>query len=189
MGDIRIDELKALSLQALIELLSEANLKEGNIVIFGCSTSEIAGQKIGSASNIGIANAIIDGVLPQMTENNLFLAAQCCEHLNRSIVIEQICANTYNLDIVAVVPHLRAGGAFATEVFRRFDDPVIVEHISAHAGIDIGDTFIGMHLKNIAVPVRGKIKEIGSAHLTMALTRPKLIGGERSLYTKYETPH
>jgi len=188
MEEIRLDEITSRSRKAMAELLEAARLKPKKIVVVGCSTSEILGQRIGSASNLEVAEAVMKGIWPLIEENRLFLAVQCCEHINRAIVVEEECAESNNLEIVNAVPHLRAGGAFATEAFRLFKDAVVVERIAAHAGLDIGDTFIGMHLKPIVVPVRGGIKEIGSAHVTMARTRPKLIGGERGLYIKYDTP-
>lgn len=188
MSEINFDEIRTQSNDAMQELLNQADLKPGKIVVIGCSTSEIKGQRIGSASSVEIAEAILKSVYPLIAEKGLHLAAQCCEHLNRAIVVEEECAEAYRLEIVGVVPHLKAGGAFAAEAFRFFRYPVVVESISAHAGLDIGDTLIGMHLKRIAVPIRGKIKKIGHAHVTMARTRPKLIGGERSIYTKYEVP-
>ena len=186
MSEIELNEISSLAAKAMGELLEAARLNSGKIVVVGCSTSEILGHKIGSASNLDVAEAVMKGIWPLITKNRLHLAVQCCEHLNRAIVIEEECAESYHLDVVHVVPHLKAGGAFATEAFRLFGEAVVVEHIAAHAGLDIGDTFIGMHLKHTVVPVRGSVKEIGLAHVTMARTRPKLIGGERSLYQKYE---
>jgi uncharacterized protein (TIGR01440 family) len=169
---------------ALTALLDAARLKPGEIVVVGCSTSEVAGQKIGSSSSPEIAAQIIDGMLPVIREKNLYLAVQCCEHLNRALVVEDACAEKYGLEIVNVVPHPKAGGSLAAVAMERFHHPVVVETITAHAGMDIGDTFIGMHLKRVAVPVRTSIKKIGAAHVTMARTRPKLIGGERAQYLK-----
>ena len=168
--------------QALKELLETAHLKTNDILVVGCSTSEVIGRKIGSASDLQVANALIDGILPLVKENHLYLAAQCCEHLNRAIVVEENCAMMYGLEVVSVVPHPKAGGSFAAVVMERLVKPVVVEGIEGHAGMDIGDTFIGMHLKRVAVPVRVSLKNIGEAHLTLARTRPKLIGGERAKY-------
>ena len=182
---LNLEEITSRSHQAMSELLDIARLKPGTIVVVGCSTSEIQGKRIGSASAIAVADAVIEGILPLIREKGLCLAAQCCEHLNRALVIETDTADANGFEIVSVVPQLKAGGAFATEVYRLFTEPAVVERISAGAGLDIGDTFIGMHIKNTVVPVRGSIKEIGRAHVTMATTRPKLIGGERSVYKKY----
>lgn len=168
--------------QSLDELLTAAALKPGQILVVGCSTSEISGHRIGSHSSMEIAAAVLEAVWPRVQKAELFLAIQCCEHLNRSLVVEAACAEMYGLDEVTVVPHLKAGGGFATTYYHSCRQPVMVESIRAHAGMDIGDTFIGMHLKRVAVPVRGTIREIGNAHLTMARTRPPLIGGERAKY-------
>lgn len=168
--------------QALQELLKAAQLKPQNILVLGCSTSEVAGKKIGTGSSLEIADAIMDAVLPLAEKENIYLAVQCCEHLNRALVVERACAERYNLDEVAVFPVQGAGGSMAHQAMKRFNDPVVVEKIQGHAGMDIGDTFIGMHLKHVVVPIRGSVKNIGDAHLTMARTRPKLIGGERAKY-------
>jgi uncharacterized protein (TIGR01440 family) len=169
---------------ALRGLLAVAGLRPHDILVVGCSTSEVAGQKIGSASSAEVAEAIMDGLLPIIRESQLYLAVQCCEHLNRALVVERECADRYGLELVTVIPHLKAGGALSAAAMKEYGDPVVVESISAHAGMDIGDTFIGMHLRHVAVPVRLEITKIGDAHLTMARTRPKLIGGERALYPK-----
>ena len=176
-------ELTENTRQALEGLLAVAELKPGKILLVGCSTSEIAGETIGTASNADIAQAILDGIRPLVEQHGLYLAVQCCEHLNRALVVEETCAQRYGLEPVTVVPHAKAGGAFATLAYRSYAQPVMVETIRADAGLDIGDTFIGMHLKPVAVPVRLSIKNIGQAHLTLARTRPKLIGGERARYS------
>ncbi len=168
--------------EALDTLIPVANLKEGEIFILGCSTSEVLGEKIGSASNIEVAEHIFQAVYEETQKAGVYLAVQCCEHLNRALVVEEACAKEYNLEIVNSIPHLKAGGATAATAMERFENPVLVESIQGHAGIDIGDTFIGMHLKPVVVPVRPPTLSIGSAHLTMARTRPKLIGGERAKY-------
>lgn len=168
--------------QAMEELLAVAQLEPHQILVVGCSTSEVMGKKIGSFSSVEAAHALINGILPIIQDNRLFLAVQCCEHLNRALVVEETCANMYGLEVVSVVPHPKAGGSFATVAMERYERPVVVETITAHSGMDIGDTFIGMHLKRVAVPVRLSIKSIGEAHLTVARTRPKLIGGERAKY-------
>jgi len=171
--------------RALSELLALAELKPKDILVVGCSTSEILGKKIGSASNLEVARAIMEGIEPLTKKFDLFIAVQCCEHLNRALVVEEECATKYQLEIVTVLPHLKAGGALAVVAYEKFDKPVVVEKIEGHAGIDIGDTMIGMHLKRVAVPVRSGIKRIGDANLVMARTRPKLIGGERAKYPPY----
>jgi len=168
--------------ESLESLLAVADLKPGSIVVVGCSTSEVAGQKIGSSSNMEIAEALMNGILPVIRKSCLYLAAQGCEHINRALVVEAACAEKYGFEVASVVPHQKAGGSFSTLAYARFQDPVVIETIAAHAGLDIGDTFIGMHLKRVAVPVRLNFTEIGRAHLTAAYARPKLIGGERAHY-------
>ncbi len=170
---------------AVTELLDVAHLKPGQILVIGCSTSEIAGHNIGQNSSLDIAHQVMDALLPLAQDYDFFLAIQGCEHLNRAIVIEEACRQKYNLEIVNVIPHEKAGGSLATVAITRFKQPVVVENILAHAGIDIGDTFIGMHLKPVVVPVRSALKQIGHAHLTMARTRPKFIGGVRAKYYDY----
>lgn len=170
--------------ESLKELIDVAHLRPRNIIIIGCSTSEVAGKKIGTDSNIKIAAALIEGISPVIEDNKLFLAIQCCEHLNRALVVEERCAEQYNLEKVLVYPKSKAGGSMAEIAMSTFENPVVVESIKCHAGLDIGDTFIGMHLKEVAVPVRLSCKNIGKAQLTSAYTRLKLIGGERAEYTK-----
>lgn len=164
------------------ELLKVAGLKPGQILVVGCSTSEIAGQRIGTASSLEIGEQVVQGLLKATREYQVYLAAQCCEHLNRALVIEAQAAEIYGLEEVTVVPALKAGGALATAAYRALHRPVVVSRIQAHAGIDIGGTLIGMHLRPVAVPVRLEVKTIGAAHLTLARTRPALIGGERAVY-------
>lgn len=177
-----LDIVKVAAKQAVVELLEVANLKKGDILVIGCSSSEIIGGKIGKESSLEAAEAAFEGIYPVIMEKEIFLAAQCCEHLNRALVIERECAEKYGYDIVSVVPQPKAGGSFATTAYRAFKDPVMVEHIKANAGMDIGDTLIGMHLKDVAVPVRLNVKAIGDANLVCARTRPKYIGGERAKY-------
>lgn len=148
----------------------------------GCSTSEILGERIGSNSNPEAAQAVFDGIFSALKERGVFLAAQCCEHLNRAVVIEREAVP--GAEIVNAVPQPKAGGSFATSAYNSFDDPVVLEEIHADAGLDIGDTLIGMHLKRVAVPVRLEHNKIGAAHITAARTRPKFIGGIRAVYDK-----
>ena len=173
---IRDDAAKAVK-----ELLEQTNLTAGDIFIIGCSSSEIKGSRIGKGSDIDAAKAVYDGVYPILKERGIFLAAQCCEHLNRAVIVEKAALGR-DAEIVNVVPQLHAGGSFAVTVYNNAENPVAVEEIKADAGMDIGDTFIGMHLRKVAVPVRISIKEIGEAHLTCARTRPKFIGGSRAVY-------
>ena len=167
--------------KAVTELLEQTNLKAGDIFIIGCSSSEIKGSRIGKGSDIDAAKAVYDGIYPILKEKGIYLAAQCCEHLNRAVIIERAALDR-EAEIVNVVPQLHAGGSFAVTVYNNAESPVAVEEIKADAGMDIGDTFIGMHLKKVAVPVRVSIKQIGEAHLTCARTRPKFIGGSRAVY-------
>ncbi|MBR4224120.1 MAG: TIGR01440 family protein [Oscillospiraceae bacterium] len=174
------EEERAQAYAAVSELCEKAGAKKGQIVVIGCSTSEICGDRIGSNSSPDMAKAVFDGIYAALNERGIYLAAQCCEHLNRAIVIER--AAVPDKEIVNVVPQPKAGGSFATTAYHRFKDPVVVEEIRADAGLDIGDTLIGMHLKRVAVPVRLEHKTIGRAHITAARTRPKFIGGERAVY-------
>ena len=164
------------------ELVKIAGLEAGDVFVVGCSTSEVTGQLIGHASVLPVAKAVFDGIYPVLREKGIYLAAQCCEHLNRAIIIEKACADRYGLDAVCVVPKPKAGGSFATVAYESFERPVAVENIRAHAGIDIGGTLIGMHLRAVAVPVRLSVSRIGDAPIICARTRPKFIGGSRAMY-------
>ena len=174
--------LYAAAHDAAEELISIAKLKEHDLLVVGCSTSEAAGQKIGTDSRPEMAEEIFSGIRDAAEEKGVYLAAQCCEHLNRALILEEEAAEARGYEPVNVVPQPKAGGSFATAAYRNFSHPVAVEHIRADAGMDIGDTLIGMHLKDVAVPVRLRITKIGSAHLVCARTRPKFIGGERAHY-------
>ncbi len=164
------------------ELCESAALKEGQIVVIGCSTSEICGSKIGTDSQPEVANGVFEALHGVFKEKGIFVAAQCCEHLNRAIIIENALAESLGLAAVNVVPQPKAGGSFATAAYKAFEAPVAVEYISADAGLDIGGTLIGMHLKQVAVPLRLSVKYIGQAPLSAARTRPKFIGGCRAVY-------
>lgn len=168
--------------QAIKELINISKIKKGEIFVIGCSTSEIIGSRIGTNSAYEVAEALFDAVYPIIQENGLYLAAQCCEHLNRAIIIEREAAEKFGYEPVCVVPQPKAGGSFATTSYRHFDDPVAVETIKARAGIDIGGTLIGMHLAQVAVPVRLSLNKIGQANIICAKTRPKYIGGPRAMY-------
>ncbi|MDR0889777.1 MAG: TIGR01440 family protein [Oscillospiraceae bacterium] len=174
------EELKIQAAAAAQELCSEAKLHSGQIVVVGCSTSEICGSRIGTDSRPEAAQAVFDAIYEVLHSRGVFLAAQCCEHLNRAILIERKAAP--HRDYVNVVPQPKAGGSFATAAYRSFHDPVALEHIAADAGLDIGCTLIGMHLKHVAVPLRLPTTHIGSALLLAARTRPKFIGGPRAIY-------
>ena len=162
------------------ELCEKAGLRKGQILVVGCSSSEICGNKIGTGSNPETAESVFLGIYEVLQEKGIYLAAQCCEHLNRAIIIEQEAVA--DREIVNVVPHPKAGGSFAASAYRHFRHPVAVEEISADGGIDIGSTLIGMHLKRVAVPVRLENNRIGEAYVTAARVRPKFIGGERTHY-------
>lgn len=168
--------------QAVTELLDAANLSTGDIFVVGCSSSEVLGGHIGKASSLEAAQAVFTGIYPVLQERGIFLAAQCCEHLNRALILERDCAKAYGYEPVNVRPQPKAGGSFATTAWETFEHPVAVEHIRAHAGMDIGGTLIGMHLKDVAVPVRLSLDHIGQAILLCARTRPKFIGGSRAQY-------
>ncbi len=167
---------------AATELIEKSDIKSGAVVVIGCSTSEVIGERIGTSGTLDVAKQIFDGLSAVFSENGIFIAAQCCEHLNRAIIIEKEKADMLGLEQVCVVPHPRAGGSFATAAWQTMKNPVAVEEIKADAGIDIGTTLIGMHLKRVAVPLRLENNVIGEAKLSAARTRPKYIGGERAKY-------
>lgn len=167
---------------AVTELLDVACLKAGDIFVIGCSSSEILGSTIGKGSSFDAAKAVFESIYPILNDSGIYLAAQCCEHLNRAIVIESDAAEKYRYEPVSVIPQPKAGGSFATVTYQNLKAPVVVEQIKAHAGIDIGGTLIGMHLRSVAVPVRVSISKIGEANVICARTRPKFIGGERACY-------
>lgn len=164
------------------EIIDKAALKEGNILVIGCSTSEIIGSKIGTNSAPEIAKEVFEAFLEVAREKGIYLAVQCCEHLNRAIVIEREAVK--GAETVNVIPQPKAGGSMATTAYASFSDPVVVEEIKADAGIDIGSTLIGMHLKRVAVPVRLENNRIGEATVVAARTRPKFIGGVRAVYNE-----
>lgn len=170
------------AIAAIEELIEVSGIGNGDILVIGCSSSEIVGQTIGHGSSIEAAQEVFSAIYPILKEKGIYLAAQCCEHLNRALIIEAACAEKYGYEPVCVVPQPKAGGSFATTAWRRFDSPVAVESIRAHAGMDIGGTLIGMHLRAVAVPVRIKPSAIGNALLLAARTRPKFIGGIRAKY-------
>jgi uncharacterized protein (TIGR01440 family) len=169
--------------QAAAEIIAAAALQPGQVLVVGCSTSEVAGERIGTAGNDAVAEAILEPLWEVTQAKGIYLACQCCEHLNRAIVVQQEAADRYNWEPVSAVPVPQAGGAFASRAMRRMPRAALVEEIQAHAGLDIGSTLIGMHLRRVAIPVRLSLNVIGRARLTAALTRPKLIGGERAVYT------
>ena len=165
---------------AVAELIELARLKSGDILVVGCSSSEVVGSKIGTNSDPDVASEIFEGIYEVLLSKGIYLAVQCCEHLNRAIVIEREAVP--QLERVNVVPQKKAGGSLATIAYQRLKNPVVVEEICADAGIDIGGTLIGMHLKKVAVPVRLSISKIGQASIICARCRPKFIGGVRAIY-------
>ncbi|AGT33731.1 MULTISPECIES: TIGR01440 family protein [Geobacillus] len=170
--------------QAILRAFREqAPLGRGHIVVVGCSTSEVFGERIGTAGSMDVAAMLFAELEAWRRETGIELAFQCCEHLNRALVVERETARAHGLEVVSVVPVPQAGGAMAAYAYRNLADPVVVEAIRADAGIDIGHTLIGMHLKPVAVPVRVPVKQVGAAHVTLAKTRPKLIGGARAVYS------
>ena len=176
------EEITAQACMAVMELLDIAGLKPGDLFVVGCSSSEVLGGRIGKASSREAAEAVFAGIYPVLRERGVYLAAQCCEHLNRALIVEAECAQRYGCESVCVVPQPKAGGSFATQAWRTFEHPTAVEHIRAHAGLDVGGTLIGMHLREVAVPVQLSVDHIGQAILLCARTRPKFIGGSRAVY-------
>ena len=177
-----MDEIYEQARAAALELCEQSGIGDGDVAVIGCSTSVVLGKKMGTSGCVDTAKSIYDGLMSVFAEKGIYLAAQCCEHLNRSLVVEAATAERYNLEEVTVRPVAHAGGAMATAAYENFAEPVVVEKISAHIGIDIGQTLIGMHLKRVAVPVRLQYKKIGEAVLTAAKTRPPLVGGPRAQY-------
>lgn len=169
---------------AIIELVTVAKLGKGKLLVVGCSTSEVRGGHIGKDSSLDVAEDLCRALFEVQREYGFDIAIQCCEHLNRALVMERHAALVRGYEEVNVVPVQHAGGSMATTAYAMWSDPVVVEHVKADAGIDIGDTFIGMHLKHVAVPVRLQVKEIGGAHVTAARVRPKFVGGERAQYNE-----
>ncbi|WP_027415223.1 TIGR01440 family protein [Aneurinibacillus terranovensis] len=179
-----MEKLKQDAQSIVAELLQSAPLGEKHVLVIGTSTSEVIGKQIGTAGSVEVAAALYS-IFKEASERHGFaLAFQCCEHLNRALVVERTTAERYSWPEVSAVPVPKAGGSMAAGAFQKMNDPVLVEYIQADAGIDIGDTFIGMHLKPVAVPVRPSVKQLGEAHVTMARTRPKLIGGARAVYER-----
>lgn len=171
---------------ALRELIEVAHLTPGQLLVVGCSSSEMVGERIGKHSSMEAALALRDAILPILNEHGILLAVQCCEHLNRALIMERTTAEKYGYDPVWVKPQPKAGGSFATAVWDAMNHPVAVEAVKAHAGMDIGATLIGMHLRRVAVPVRLSLSHIGQASLVCARTRPAYIGGPRAQYQTEE---
>lgn len=180
--DSACDRIRQEAYDAAGELIRTAQLRPGELLAVGCSTSEVGGERIGSFSSPELAESVFDGIYSAAREAGVFVAAQCCEHLNRALILEEEAAEKYGYEPVNVVPQPKAGGSFATAAWKHFAAPCAVEHIRAHAGMDIGDTLIGMHLKEVAVPVRLSVRQIGDARLVCARTRRKFVGGVRAVY-------
>lgn len=177
-----LQEITAQAKQVMEELLEQACLKPGDLFVVGCSSSEMVGQRIGKGSSLEAAQALYAGIAPALEEKGVYLVVQCCEHLNRALILEAEAAEKYGYDVVNVLPQPHAGGSFAVTAYANMKQPVAVEHVRAHAGLDVGGTLIGMHLRDVAVPVRLSLKAIGQALILCARTRPKFIGGSRAVY-------
>lgn len=177
-----LDKIRQQVHKALVEVIDASRIGEDDILVLGGSTSEIVGGNIGKDSSLEVGEVVIDEFLKVLSKRKIHLAVQGCEHINRALVVEKEVAKANNLEIVSVIPALHAGGSLAVNAYKKFNDPVVVEHIIADAGIDIGDTEIGMHVKFVQVPLRLKEKHIGKARVTALKSRPKLIGGQRAIY-------
>lgn len=176
------DHITSQACQAITELLAQSKLSPGSVLVIGCSSSEMVGQRIGKGSSLEAARAAYAGIAPVLKEQGIRLAAQCCEHLNRALVVERKTAQALGLEVVNVIPQPHAGGSFPVVAWADMTDPVAVERVVADAGLDIGGTLIGMHLRPVAVPVRLSLSKIGEANILCACTRPKYIGGPRAQY-------
>lgn len=182
IADPKFKDMANLWNEILDAFFLKANLKPKQILVLGCSTSEVLGRRIGQGSSTEVAEILLPPLLTRVHQQEIFLAVQGCEHINRALVVEEACAEHYGLEVVTVRPALHAGGAMSVRTWSSFSSPVMVERIQGHAGIDVGDTFIGMHLRPVVIPIRIHVKELGEAHLTLARTRPRLIGGPRAVY-------
>ena len=183
---MELSHIREQAAQAAQQVCDAAKLHAGDLFVVGCSSSEISGEKIGTHSSVEVAEAVFDGIYSVLCERKIDLAAQCCEHLNRALIVERTVCSRFMLDEVNVVPQPKAGGSFATTAYKRFADPVAVDSLkqSASAGMDIGGTLIGMHIKPVVVPLRIETKQIGSAILLCARRRPNFVGGSRAVYNE-----
>lgn len=177
-----MNELKLEIVKCFESLKSQCNFEEGKLLVVGCSSSEVVGSKIGTDSNYDVGENISKTMIELCNDNKLYMAAQCCEHLNRALIVEREVAEKFGYEIVTVVPKPKAGGSFATATYKNFKDPVAVEYVKADYGMDIGLTMIGMHMKHVCIPLRINPDSIGEAKVTGARIRPKLIGGPRAEY-------
>lgn len=184
--ETELEELRRQAYQAAAEVCEGAKLRAGDLFVVGCSTSEVLGEKIGTHSSLDAAGALFAGIWQALRERGIFLAAQCCEHLGRALIVEREACDRYRLEEVNVIPQPKAGGSFATTAYREFSDPVAVETLqqSASAGIDIGGTLIGMHIKPVVVPLRISTRKIGEASIICARRRPRFVGGSRAVYNE-----
>ncbi|MFC4303530.1 TIGR01440 family protein [Cohnella boryungensis] len=167
---------------ALQELVRSGGVRPGQIVVLGVSTSEVRGERIGSSGAEAIAEQIHEGIERVRQQAGVHIVWQCCEHLNRALVTERRLAEAQGWTEVSAVPVPKAGGSMAAYAYRQMEEPCLVEAVQVHAGIDIGETLIGMHLRPVAVPLRPAIRSVGQARVNMAATRPRLIGGARAVY-------
>ena len=179
-----LDSIRSQAYRAAAEVCGAAKLKKGDLFVVGCSTSEVLGEKIGTYSSMDAAGALFEGIDKALGERGIYLAAQCCEHLGRALIVEREACDRFRLEEVNVIPQPKAGGSFGTTAWKRFRDPVAVEDLrqSASAGIDIGGTLIGMHIHPVVVPLRISMKKIGEAAIICARRRPKFVGGCRAVY-------
>jgi len=181
--DDKLLQIKQQATDVIEEIIKEAAMRPGQILVLGASSSEILGKHIGRATSPDVGRVVIEAALAATRATDIFLAVQCCEHLNRALVVEVACAEAYLYDTVSARPVPQAGGAVATAAYDAMQNPALIEHIDAHAGVDFGDTNIGMHVKFVQVPFRPTTKKVGDAHVTALRSRPRLIGGERAQYT------
>lgn len=181
--ELSLEEVRSQAASAMRDLLTEANVPAGGLVVLGCSSSEIRGGRIGKFGSAEVGEAVIEGVRPVVAEFGIDLAVQGCEHINRSLVVEREYARRERLEIVSVVPALEAGGATSLAAYRAATDPVMVERVTADAGLDIGDTEIAQHVRFVQIPLRLPTRKVGAARVTAVRSRPRLVGGPRAHYT------
>lgn len=183
---MELSEIRQQSAKAAALVCDAAKLRAGDLFVVGCSSSEVCGEKIGTHSSVEVAQAVLEGIAGELDARGVCLAAQCCEHLNRALIVERDTCARFGLEEVNVIPQPKAGGSFATAAYHRFADPVAVETLmqKAAAGMDIGGTLIGMHIKPVVVPLRIEVKNIGEAILLCARHRPKFVGGSRAVYNE-----
>jgi uncharacterized protein (TIGR01440 family) len=177
-----LEEIEKDIKKIIIEFIEKSGAEKNDLLVIGCSSSEVIGGNIGKNSNYDVAKVIYETITPILKEKGINLACQCCEHLNRALVIEKSIAKEKCYEIVKAIPQIHAGGSFATVAYEQMEEPVLVEEIKADLGIDIGGTLIGMHLKKVAVPLKLSTNKLYKANIICAYTRPKFIGGSRTIY-------